>query len=75
MRSGAPPDAATNVAIVAWLQARGATDARVGDDGVIEFSTRPLSAALTAAVRDLLLGVGLAVTPHTLPHTLAPFPE
>ena len=38
----------------AWLRARGAVFAHVGPDGVIEFSQRPLQAALTDAVRDLM---------------------
>lgn len=37
------PDAA------AWLRAHGAMSVRVGADGVIEFSRRPLPDALTAA--------------------------
>lgn len=38
----------------AWLRRQGALFARMGTDGVIEFSCRPLGDALTDAVRDLL---------------------
>lgn len=39
-----------------WLAQRGAVSVRVGTDGVIEFSTRPLREALTAAALHLLGG-------------------
>lgn len=53
----APPCApAPSADASAWLLAHGAVSVRVGSDGVIEFSRRPLAAALTAAVRDLLPG-------------------
>ena len=38
----------------AWLSAHGAVFARVDADGVIEFSARPISDALTDAVAGLL---------------------
>ena len=45
---------ALSPADAAWLRERGAVDVRLGVDGVIEFSTRPLPVALAAAARDLL---------------------
>lgn len=48
------PTPALSDADAAWLQAHGATDVRVGADGVIEFSARPLALALADAARDLL---------------------
>jgi hypothetical protein len=47
---------AISPADAAWLQERGAVDVRVGADGVIEFSARPIRDALTDAARDLLRG-------------------
>ena len=38
----------------AWLRRQGALFARMGADGVIEFSCRPFGEALTDAARDLL---------------------
>ena len=42
----------------AWLRHQGALFARMGTDGVIEFSCRPLGEALTDAARDLLPATG-----------------
>lgn len=64
MRDAPTPVPALSPADAAWLQARGATDVRVGADGVIEFSARPLALALADAARDLLprrTGAGRAI--------------
>lgn len=47
-------------AVQAWLIARGAVFARMGADGVVEFSRRPLGEALTDAALDLLPAGGVA---------------
>lgn len=44
----------------AWLRRQGALFARMGSDGVIEFSCRPLGEALADAARDLLPAAGSA---------------
>lgn len=48
-----------------WLRRQGALFARMGADGVIEFSCRPFGAALTDAARDLLPAAG-SVSTHVL---------
>ena len=61
MRSAPAPDVAPTLPAdaAAWLRAHGAADVRVGADGVIEFSTRPLRVAWTCAARDLLPSTGI----------------
>lgn len=49
----------------AWLRRQGALFARMGADGVIEFSCRPFREALTDAARDLLPAVN-SVSVHVL---------
>ena len=49
----------------AWLRHQGALFARMGTDGVIEFSCRPFGEALTDAARDLLPAVS-SVSAHVL---------
>lgn len=49
---------ALSPAVQAWLRDHGAVFARVGADGVVEFSRRPLGEALTDAALDLLPGGG-----------------
>ena len=70
---------ALSPAVQAWLRDHGAVFARMGADGVIEFSRRPLGEALTDAALDLLpvgrcggdgggvaAGVPAGVSVHTL---------
>lgn len=49
----------------AWLSRQGALFARMGTDGVIEFSCRPFGEALVDAARDLLPAAG-SVPSHVL---------
>ncbi len=49
---------ALSPAVEAWLRSQGALFARVGTDGVIEFSCRPFGEALADAARDLLPAAG-----------------
>lgn len=64
MRDAPTPVPALSPADADWLREHGAADVRLGVDGVIEFSARPLALALADAARDLLprrMGAGRAI--------------